>query len=351
MQVGGPAERLLTAESARDVEESARGIGPSEPLWVLGGGSNVIVSDEGVPGIVLQLGMSGVSEVRAGDSVLLKVEAGTVWHDFVEQTVRAGLAGLECLGGIPGKVGATPLQNVGAYGQEVSDTISSVTVFDKNTFEQLEFRGEDCGFSYRHSRFKDAGGRYIILAVTYRLTKGGAPQIRYGELSKALEAKHAAPSLLQVFETVIALRRTKSMVLDPSDENGRSCGSFFVNAQVSPESVERISVIEGEAPPQFPAEGGLTKIPSAWLIERAGLKKGLRQGPVGLSTKHTLSLVAHEGARALDIVRFARHVRRVVEEKYGVRLIPEPQFWGFSALEAGLPSLEITPPSGQGFRI
>lgn len=338
MQVGGPAARFFVAESDAHVGEIAQDFRDT-PLRVLGGGSNLVVSDEGVSGPVMVMNSRGIFERDLGETVLVTASAGEVWHDFVTRTVDAGLAGLECLGGIPGKVGATPIQNVGAYGQEVAETISSVDTLDTQTGERVRFSGADCGFSYRHSRFKDAEGRYIVLSVTYSLKKNGLPSLRYSELSKALEVQKEQPSLHQVYETVVALRRSKSMVLDPCDENRRSCGSFFVNAQVTKEAVEHIKHVEGAPPPQFPAKGGMIKIPSAWLIERAGLSKGFRRGPVGLSTKHTLSLVAHEGATARDVVHFAEHVRAVVEDKYGVRLIPEPQFWGFSVLKDGLPQL------------
>jgi UDP-N-acetylmuramate dehydrogenase len=177
----------------------------------------------------------------------------------------------------------------------------------------------------------------VVLAVTYRLLRNSAPSVRYGELKRALGEQAPSASLPEVFRTVLALRKNKSMVLDPSDENFRSCGSFFVNAQIKPDLIAHIERVAGEVPPQFPGEDGLVKVPSAWLIEKAGLKKGTRAKYVGLSTKHCLSVVAHEGALARDVVQFAHHVCQTVEDRFAVRLIPEPHFWGFGALEDGLP--------------
>lgn len=340
MGVGGAASRFSEAITESDVIDAARDAQRlGRPLYPLGGGSNVVVADEGVRGTVLRMSLTGIRVVRRGDHVLVTAAAGEPWHDLAAQMTAEKMAGFECLGGIPGCVGATPIQNVGAYGQEVSQTVVSVRVLDRTTLKIEEFDNERCEFSYRNSVFKGhAKDRYLVLAVTYRLTPEGAPQIRYGELTSALDGDSSV-SLSRVFETVVELRRRKSMVLDPEDENYRSCGSFFLNAQISQDQVDAITSVVGQTPPTFPGEGGMIKVPSAWLIEHAGLQRGTRHGPVGLSTKHTLSIVAHPGARATDIVQFAREVRSTVERKFGVTLMPEPHFWGFDELEDGLPVL------------
>jgi len=343
MGVGGEPQHLKTAFSEADIIDATRECKKSEDaLFLLGGGSNVVVSDNGVSGTVLRVALRGIEIAEDGEDVLVTAAAGENWHDFAEQMSAENLAGIECLGGIPGAVGATPIQNVGAYGQDVGQTIESVRLLDRSTLKILDFNNESCLFAYRDSVFKGKErDKYIVLAVTYRLKRDAAPCIRYGELSRTLEDKKRAPSLSEVFETVVELRRRKSMVLDPNDENTRSCGSFFVNAQVNQETINTIGKMVGEAPPTFPGENGLIKVPSAWLIEKAGLGKGFRQGPVGISTKHTLAIVAHEGALAQDIVQLAHHIREKVERAFSVRLVPEPHFWGFSSFDEGLPV--ITP--------
>lgn len=341
MAVGGRPTHFVAATSVDDVAAAVRYANELNlPLYPLGGGSNLVVSDDGVQGLVLKVALTGIDIIDQGEDVLVTASAGEVWHDFAAHMTEEGWAGLECLGGIPGAVGATPIQNVGAYGQEVADTIESVRVLDRVTLQLREIPAGECHFIYRGSAFKaEAKDRFVVLAVTFRLKKQGAPTVRYGELSLALGKTTAAPTLTETFRTVVQLRKQKSMVLDPSDENRRSCGSFFVNAQVTQDILQYITQIAGEAPPHFPGEGGLAKIPSAWLIERAGLKKGCRRGHAGLSTKHTLSIVAHDGALARDIVEMAWHVRETVESRFSVRLIPEPHFWGFEKLEDGLPVL------------
>jgi UDP-N-acetylmuramate dehydrogenase len=271
--------------------------------------------------------------------VLVSAAAGEPWDDFVANVVEQNLQGLECLSGIPGLVGATPIQNVGAYGQEVSETIESVRVLDRETLRFEERTAKDCAFAYRDSYFKStAPNRYVVTSVRFRLRRGAPPKLAYAELTKHF-AGNATPSLREVRGAVIELRRQKSMVLDSSDPNRRSCGSFFVNALVGPSDVERIAQRAGVAPPQFPQGDGRIKLPSAWLIERAGLAKGTSHGPVGLSTRHTLAVVAHDGARATDVIAFAKHVRTTVEDAFGVRLVPEPEFWGFTQHDERLPVL------------
>jgi UDP-N-acetylmuramate dehydrogenase len=254
--------------------------------------------------------------------------AGEPWDAFVLHTVERGWAGLECLSGIPGLVGATPIQNVGAYGQEVSDTLASVRALDRESGRVVTLAPSDCGFGYRDSLFKSrAPGRYVVLAVTYRLVPGGAPYLGYADIAR--EIGTTSPPLSTVRETVIRVRRAKSMVLDPGDPNVRSCGSFFLNPIVDPASLAAIDArAAGLAMPRWLQPDGRVKLSAAWLIERAGFTRGQADGPVGLSTRHTLAIVCHDGAHARDVAAFARRVRAGVEERFGVRLQPEPIFWG-----------------------
>ena len=341
MGVGGSARNFVEARNEEDVIEAARSaIERGEELYPLGGGSNVVVSDDGVPGTVVRLRTERIDlSPEGGDKIHVTAAAGENWHRFALEMTEGGYAGLECLGGIPGAVGATPIQNVGAYGQEVSQTITRVRALHRKELNIVEFTKEECQFGYRDSVFKQAlKDQFVVLSVTYELTPGGPPLIRCGELSKSFEQeKNETPSLMEVFNRVVELRRKKSMVYDTSDPNHRSCGSFFVNAQIAPREVEKISEIAGSPAPTFPGENGLVKVPSAWLIERAGLSKGAKMGCAGLSTKHTLSIVAHDGATANDVVHFAHHVRDMVMKRFSVDLRPEPHFWGFSDWDGGLP--------------
>ena len=333
MGVGGPARWFLEAGDEQTVHEAVEWTERhSLPLRVLGGGSNLIVADEGVDGLVLKVGLRGVT-ARVADSVVeVMAAAGEPWDDLVRMTVERGWAGLECLSGIPGLVGATPIQNVGAYGQEVSDTIISVRALDRRTGQVVTLTPSECEFSYRDSVFKSRmPERYIVLAVGYRLAQGGAPTLRYADVVKDLARRAIrSPSLADVRQSVLDIRRSKSMVLDGGDPNRRSCGSFFVNPIVTADEFQRIRERAGSdsSMPWWPAPGGHVKLSAAWLIERAGFERGQTDGPVGLSTRHSLAIVCHEGARARDVVAFARRVRRRVEERVGVRLAPEPVFWG-----------------------
>jgi len=340
--VGGPARFFADATDEATVHEAwawarRRGI----PLWILGGGSNLVVADAGVAGMVLRVGLRGISTFPSGEAVEVTAAAGEPWDAFVELVVERGWQGLECLSGIPGLVGATPIQNVGAYGQEVSDTVVAVRVLDRRSDEVVTLAPDACGFAYRNSVFKSrVPDRYVVLGVTYRLRPGGAPTARNPELRRHLEARGiGTPTLTDVRASVLAIRRAKSMVLDPDDENRRSCGSFFVNPVVTPDDLRRIEGVAADpAMPRWPEPDGRTKLSAAWLIEHAGFRRGDAAGPVGLSTRHALAVVAHEGASAADVVAFARRVRAQVEARFGVRLVPEPVFWGFGRLEDGLPA-------------
>ena len=330
--VGGPARFFVEARDEAAVLAAVdwaqeRGI----PVHVLGAGSNLVVADEGVEALVIKVALSGRSAREVQGAVELTVAAGEPWDGVVGDSVARGWAGLECLSGIPGLVGATPIQNVGAYGQDVSQTVTAVRCLDRADRRVVTLAAVECGFGYRDSVFRRREpGRHVILAVTYRLRPGGAPTVRYADVERHLAAAGIrSASLADVRASVLAVRRAKSMVLDPGDPNRRSCGSFFVNPVVTPAEADRVAArAGGVGMPRWPEPDGRVKLSAAWLIERAGFERGRRAGAVGLSTRHTLAIVCHEGARARDVVVFARAVRAAVEERFGVRLVPEPVFWG-----------------------
>ena len=300
------------------------------PLRILGGGSNVVVADEGVGGLVVKIALRGLTERLVDAGVELTVGAGEPWDDVVRHAVERDWAGLECLSGIPGLAGATPIQNVGAYGQEVSDTIVAVRALDRDSGALVTLDASACAFRYRDSMLKSgAPDRYVVVSVTYRLTPGGRPRIRYADLERHLAMRGvAAPSLADVRDSVLAIRRTKSMVLDAADPNRRSCGSFFLNPVVAPEISDAVEARAGDpAMPRWPEADGRVKLSAAWLIERAGFTRGQRQGAVGLSTRHALAIVCHDGAAARDVLAFAHRIQGTVEERFGVRLTPEPAIW------------------------
>jgi UDP-N-acetylmuramate dehydrogenase len=307
------------------------------PVTVLGGGSNVVIADAGIAGLVIRLSGDTEHVTRLGSDVEVRVSAGADWDGFVARAVARGWAGLECLSGIPGSVGATPIQNVGAYGQEVSETIARVHVYDRQLDAGVELGNAECGFAYRSSRFKaDDDGRFVVLAVTFRLRVGGTPCLRYPDVAAALGA--AAPTLAAVRDAVLGVRASKSMVLAPADPNRRSCGSFFLNPIVLRSVFERVLAASSEPVPHFDQPSGDVKVPAAWLIERAGFQRGQRFGAVGISSRHSLALVCHDGARASDVVALAQRVRDAVEQKFGIRLVPEPRFLGFGTPPGELPS-------------
>jgi UDP-N-acetylmuramate dehydrogenase len=343
--VGGPAAFYLEAHDESSIREAlAWANAQKQPLTVLGGGSNVLVADRGVSGLVLRVGIRGIQHEMAGTRVRVRVGAGENWDMFVEKSVRENWAGIECLSGIPGDVGAAPIQNIGAYGQEVCEVIEAVHVIDRQTGESLSISRDDCGFAYRDSIFKGAAkDRYIVVGVSFLLEPGGTPAIRYAELQRYIKeiGQEHGSSLSDVRTAVLELRRRKSMLLDPQDENVRSAGSFFLNPILDETTwtnvrghIEAAGVLKpGETIPQFSAGPGKVKLAAAWLIERAGFSKGTADGPVGLSTKHTLAIVNRGSAKAVDILRFARRIRDGVFQKFGVRLVPEPVMLGFDPAE------------------
>jgi UDP-N-acetylmuramate dehydrogenase len=316
LAVGGPIDRLVEVSdthelvaAVRDADEAGR------PLLVLGGGSNVVGPDEGWPGDVVAVRTRGIE--RVGDA--LTVQAGEAWDDLVAYAVRNGLAGVEALSGIPGSTGATPVQNVGAYGQEVAQTITSVHVYDRAEKSRRELTPAECGFGYRDSRLKREPGRLVVLDVTFELHPGSRSRpVGYAELARKLgvEIGDTAP-LVEVRDAVIALRRGKGMVLDPTDPDSRSAGSFFTNPVVSADMA-----VDGC--PSWPADDGHIKLSAAWLVQHAGFGRGTRQGNVGTSTRHSLALTTEPGATATELMAFAERVIEAVRDRFGVTLVPEP---------------------------
>jgi UDP-N-acetylmuramate dehydrogenase len=329
IRLGGPARYLAECVAADDVREALSFARERRlPVQVMGGGSNLIFADAGFPGIVVRVAFRGATFRDEGDGVIVTAAAGEAWDDVVAESVRRGLAGIECLSGIPGTVGGTPIQNVGAYGQDVAETLLSATCLSRATLEPVTFTNADCRFGYRSSRFKQEDrDRYVVTGVTLRLRRDGDPVPRYPELAAAVRARREPLSVALVRETVLGLRRGKAMVLSPGDPNTRSAGSFFVNPVLSPAAfteVERRWRAAGGAGaiPTFPAGADL-KVPAAWLVEHAGFRKGQRTGGAGISSRHALALVNLGGTTA-ELLALAQEIAQGVDEKFGVTLEREP---------------------------
>src|SRR5213593_1602841 len=330
--LGGPARYFHECTTEAELREALTWARERRlRVQIMGGGSNLVVADAGFPGLVLKLAIGGIALRETTQGVELTAAAGVEWDALVRRVVERGWTGIECLSGIPGLVGATPIQNVGAYGQEVAETLVALRALDTRSGRVVRLTHTDCRFAYRDSLFKSGEpGRFIVLDVTYRLRRGGEPTLRYAEVAQHLGARGVGrPSLAEVRASVIAIRRSKSMVIDPGDENARSCGSFFTNPIVSVAEADRVQAVTGEpVMPRYPQADGRVKLAAAWLIEHAGFSKGQRDGAVGLSTRHALAVVAHAGATASDVLAFARRIQHDVEARFGVRLTPEPVFWG-----------------------
>jgi UDP-N-acetylmuramate dehydrogenase len=328
--LGGPAARMIVLDRTSELVDAVRDHDRrAAPLMVLGGGTNVVIADEGFDGTVIKLSTSEVRVDSDGDRVVVSAEAGARWDDVVARAASEGWSGIEALSGIPGSVGATPMQNVGAYGQEVSDVIRRVRVLDRGAGTLVWIDAADCGFGYRTSRFRGRADR-IVVEVEMVLARSplGGP-VRYAELARALGvAEGGAAPLARVRETVIALRRAKGMVLDSNDPESRSAGSFFTNPLVEPGVVERVEAASGARPPAFPASEGRSKLAAAWLIERSGFSKGQRFGRVHVSSKHALALVTEPGATTADLLNAARAIQSGVRDRFGITLEPEPIFVG-----------------------
>jgi UDP-N-acetylmuramate dehydrogenase len=298
------------------------------PLLLLAGGSNVVIADSGFDGLVLRIATRGIERRAEDGRVRLSVAAGESWDELVAGAVADGLVGVECLAGIPGSVGATPIQNVGAYGQEVAETIVAVRVLDRRTGEVARLAPDECGFGYRTSAFKRRPGERVVLGVDFVLRRGGeSAPVRYGELARALgvELGASAPAP-DVREAVLALRRGKGMVIDPDDPDSVSAGSFFTNPILEAEAFAALERRAGERPPAFAEPDGRVKTSAAWLVEHAGFHRGYGDGRAGISSKHTLALVNRGGASTAELVALAREIATGVERAFGVALVPEPVF-------------------------
>ncbi len=336
LQVGGPARYFAEAGSETELIDA---LGYSDnlrlPIFILGGGSNVLIADRGFPGLVLRVAIKGIEWTDGGERVT--AAAGVDWDEFVAQCVARELAGVECLSGIPGFVGGTPVQNVGAYGQEVSETITSVKVFDRHTGSIRELSNSECKFSYRASIFNTTEReRYIVLSVSYALRPQGEPAIRYPDIKSFFADSPDKPSLKEVREAVREVRARKAMLLVADDPDCRSAGSFFKNPVVTismRDWIEDAAKSQGlmkvdDRMPGYPAENGKMKIPAAWLIERGGFQKGYRRGRVGISSKHTLAIINCGGATASDVLNLVKEIQDRVRDKFGLLLQPEPVFVG-----------------------
>ncbi len=338
LELGGTARYFLDVEDTETAIEAIRWARRHDlPLAVIAGGSNLVVADGGWPGLVLRVAMRGMALEHEGDVVRVTAAAGEPWDELVTGCVGDGLAGIECLAGIPGSVGATPIQNVGAYGQEVSGVVENVQALDLMSLEVRSFSSDECGFGYRTSSFRETPGRFLVLEVTFRLLRGGTPTVIYRELERALGARRAAPTVAEVRDTVLELRRAKSMVFDETDPNRRSVGSFFVNPVLDAASLAALeedargsgALLLDENLPSFPTVNGRFKVPAAWLIEHAGFARGLRRGSVGISDAHALALVHHGGGTSAELVALARDIREGVRQRFAIELQPEPVFLGF----------------------
>jgi UDP-N-acetylmuramate dehydrogenase len=332
--VGGPARYFAEARVESDVREAIEFARVRDlPMFVLGGGSNLLVADYGFNGLVLRIAFRGIERTAAGDDVTFRVSAGEDWDAFVARAVEDNCAGIECLSGIPGTVGGTPVQNVGAYGQEVSGTIREVELLDRQSLRLQTFTNAECGFGYRGSIFNTTlRDRYIILRVTFALRRGGKASIRYRDLQTSLARVGREPTLLQVRNAVRDIRRSKAMLLVPGDDDARSAGSFFKNPVVPQDQFEdleaKLSSL-GRILPSYPASEGFRKLPAAWLVEHAGFAKGYSRGAAGISRRHALAIVNRGGATAADIVALKDEIQARVFSEFGIQLQPEPVLLGF----------------------
>jgi len=336
-QVGGPARFFVEAGTPGEVEEAVRfAQSRNLALFVLGGGSNLVVADSGWPGLVLKIAISGIERTKGHDgNAAFNVGAGEIWDDFVAQAIRENCAGVECLSGIPGSVGGTPVQNVGAYGQEVSETIESVEVFDLKDGQTRELCNEACEFAYRTSIFNTTErGRFIVLRVTFALTPGGAPHLEYADLKRRFESHSVPATLAETREAVREIRARKGMLIVEGDPDCRSAGSFFKNPMLSGlqhAELTRRAADKGLKVPSYPALDKNHKVSAAWLVEHSGFNRGYALGQAGISTKHALAIVNRGGASASEILALKNLVQQRVEQEWGLRLEPEPVFVGPSS--------------------
>jgi len=340
--LGGPAKTFVAVSTEADLIDAVQAADAAgEPTLLIGGGSNLVIADDGFPGTVIAIGSRGVSHAADGDGdggVAVTVAAGEDWDDVVAAAVADGLAGLECLSGIPGRAGATPIQNVGAYGQEVAEVITTVRVFDRLTGQISIIPNERCRFSYRMSMFKGGGPesrRYVVLGVSFRLAREPLSMpVKYAELASELGVRMGERAGVgEVRSAVLKIRARKGMLLNPGDPDSRSAGSFFTNPVLSAESLARVEAAARDAAagavPRFHAGDGRVKVPAAWLIEHAGFGKGYgAPGRAQVSSKHTLALINAGGATTADLLALAREIRDGVRAAFGVTLEPEPTLVG-----------------------
>jgi UDP-N-acetylmuramate dehydrogenase len=334
--VGGPARYFVDAHSEHEVSEAvAFAFARKLPLFVLGGGSNLVISDNGWAGLVLKVSVAGVEFEGDRQKMVFHAGAGENWDDLVALVVTKNCSGMECLSGIPGTVGGTPVQNVGAYGQEVSETITRVRALEIATGQTVQLTNADCGFSYRASIFNTTHrDKYIVLEVSYLLHRNGNPKTEYADLKKFFAGNPESPTLQQVRDAVRSIRQSKAMLIVSGDEDCHSAGSFFKNPIVSPAEADRVRTLAetrtpGKTLPRYPAADGQVKLAAAWLVEQSGFSKSYSMGPVGISRKHTLAIVNRGGATAKDILALKDEIEKKVFDTWGVRLQPEPVFVGF----------------------
>ena len=338
LRIGGPARFFCEVKTEAELFEAVQfGQQRKLPLFVLGGGSNLLVSDAGFDGLVMRIGVAAAKrERREGESVVLEVGAGENWDDVVRYAVDRGYAGIECLAGIPGDAGGTPVQNVGAYGQEVAETILQVRAYDLEARNFVDLDHASCRFGYRRSLFNaDARGRYIVTAISYKLRPGGDPALRYSDVKRHFAAaleRGEKPTLRQVYDAVRSIREQKGMRAGQGGPDGRSAGSFFKNPVVPSATLSQIAFKGGCRPeeiPQYSAEDGRVKLAAAWLVERAGFHKGFAMGRAAISSRHTLALVNLGGATATELIVLRDAVMTAVQNKFGVPLEQEPVMLGF----------------------
>ncbi len=324
--IGGPARWFVEAADEGSVVEAVRfAREKAVPLFVLGGGSNLLISDEGFPGLVLHIALRGIQQ----EGNLFRVAAGENWDRFVSHAIARGYGGIECLAGIPGTVGGTPVQNVGAYGQEVAETIVSVRVLERNNLNFSELPAADCGFSYRRSIFNSTQReRFIVTRVDYKLRAEALPVLQYPDLKRFFQDRDEAPTLAETAAVVREIRHRKGMLLVEGDPDCRSAGSFFKNPIVPQAQYDEIAARQSGPVPCFAAHPGFVKIPAAWLVEHAGFQKGFTLGAAGISSRHTLALMNRGGATAGDVIALRDRIAGSVESQFGIPLEPEPVFVG-----------------------
>jgi UDP-N-acetylmuramate dehydrogenase len=334
LEVGGPARYLIEAQTVSEVSQAVEfSRSRNLPLFVLGGGSNLVISDAGWPGLVLKIGITGINHRHGHEQVVFEAGAGEEWDKFVGIVVAHNCSGIECLSGIPGSVGGTPVQNVGAYGQEVANTIESVLALDLRDGQLHELFKQDCGFSYRTSVFNTTErGRYIILQVNYALKHGGDAYIAYVDLKRYFAGWSEKPSLANTRDAVRKIRGGKGMLITAGDDDCRSAGSFFKNPIVSAEQYQGLTsqaAAKNLQIPSYPALDAQKKVSAAWLVEHSGFSRGYGNGPVGISRKHALAIVNRGNATAADVLALKDVIQQRVNEIWGILLEPEPVLVGF----------------------